>query len=299
MVDKDGMSLEEALKELFKRLEGAFALLIIDKRRPSILYALRKQSPLIVGFGTGENFVASDIPALGDYTERFYYLKDNQMAIVSDKEIKVYDLKTNNYIEVEPIIVPQDGIRAEKNGYPHFMLKEIFEQPLVVRRILSTLDRDKDKFIFEDIKNVDISWEKIRKVFIVACGTSYHAGYYAKFLWEKELPYFIEVELASQMHHRNLNIPEETLFITISQSGETADVISTLRKVKENGFKVLSLVNNPQSTVARESDYFINLRAGVEIGVAATKTFMAELVYLELLKEYIKSRLYNIKIRFR
>ncbi|MEN3011556.1 MAG: glutamine--fructose-6-phosphate transaminase (isomerizing) [Dictyoglomus thermophilum] len=296
MVDKDGMSLEEALKELFKRLEGAFALLIIDKRRPSILYALRKQSPLIVGFGTGENFVASDIPALGDYTERFYYLKDNQMAIVSDKEIKVYDLKTNNYIEVEPIIVPQDGIRAEKNGYPHFMLKEIFEQPLVVRRILSTLDRDKDKFIFEDIKNVDISWEKIRKVFIVACGTSYHAGYYAKFLWEKELPYFIEVELASQMHHRNLNIPEETLFITISQSGETADVISTLRKVKENGFKVLSLVNNPQSTVARESDYFINLRAGVEIGVAATKTFMAELVYLELLKEYIKSRLYNIKI---
>lgn len=296
MVDKEEMSLEEALKELFKRLEGAFALLIMDKRRPNILYALRKQSPLIVGFGTGENFVASDIPALGDYTERFYYLEDNQMAIVSDKEIKVYDLKTNNYIEVEPIIVPLDGIRAEKNGYPHFMLKEIFEQPLVVRRILSTLERDKDKFVFEDIKNVDISWEKIRKVFIVACGTSYHAGYYAKFLWEKELPYFIEVELASQMHHRNLNIPEETLFITISQSGETADVISTLRKVKESGFEVLSLVNNPQSTVARESDYFINLRAGVEIGVAATKTFMAELVYLELLKEYIKSRLYNIKI---
>ncbi|MGB9788381.1 MAG: glutamine--fructose-6-phosphate transaminase (isomerizing) [Dictyoglomus turgidum] len=296
MVDKEEIGLEEAVKELFKKLEGAFALLIMDKRNPNILYALRKQSPLIVGFGIGENFIASDIPALGDYTDRFYYLKDTQMAKISANEIKVYDMGVGKYIGVEPIRIPQDRIRAEKNGYPHFMLKEIFEQPLVVRRILSTVNKNRDELQIEDIKSIDISWEKIKKVFIVACGTSYHAGYYAKFLWEEELPYFIEVELASQMHHRNLRVPDETLFITISQSGETADVISTLRKVKEKGFKVLSLVNNPQSTVARESDYFINLRAGIEIGVAATKTFMAEIVYLGLLKEYVKNKLYKVKI---
>ncbi|MFN3699719.1 MAG: isomerizing glutamine--fructose-6-phosphate transaminase, partial [Dictyoglomus sp.] len=219
------------------------------------------------------------------------------MAKVTRDEIRIWDSNVKKYIEINPIKIPQERIRAEKNGYPHFMLKEIFEQPLVVRRIITELERDPSgSFEIKDIINCDIPWHKVEKIFIIACGTSYHAGYYTKFSWEEELPYWVEVELASQVHHRNLRIPDNTVFVTISQSGETADVISTLRKVKEKGYKVLSLVNNPQSTVARESDYFINLRAGIEIGVAATKTFMAELVYLDLLKEYIKYKLFNEKV---
>lgn len=296
MIDRDGMNLEEAVKDIFQKLSGSFALLIMDRRKPNVLYAIRKQSPLIIGFGKGENFVASDIPALGEYTDEFYYLKDGQVAEVTSNSVRIWDINFKKYLEITPIKISQDIIKAEKNGYPHFMLKEIFEQPLVVRRIISELEKKSDgSFEIKDISSCDISWKDIKKIFIVACGTSYHAGYYAKFSWEEELPYWVEVELASQVHHRSLKVPDSTLFITISQSGETADVISTLRKVKEAGFRVLSLVNNPQSTIARESDYFINLKAGVEIGVAATKTFMAELVYLGLIKDYVKFRLWGDK----
>ncbi len=296
-LDEENLSMEESIEKIFGMLNGSYAILVMDLRRPGELFAIRRQSPLILGFGEGENLIASDIPALGDYTEDFYFLKDKQFAQVTPEDIKVYEIEDRRkLISVAPLKIPQERIKAEKNGFPHFMLKEIFEQPLVAKRIISEIDKTKNGFEISDLRDKNISWETIDHVFIIACGTSYHAGYYAKFLWEEELPYSVDIELASQMPYRNLRVGVNTLCMTISQSGETADVIFGLRKVKGKGFNVLSLVNNIQSTVARESDMFINLRAGVEIGVAATKTFLAELIYLTLLKDYLKQKVLGEKV---
>jgi glucosamine--fructose-6-phosphate aminotransferase (isomerizing) len=293
LLNEEKLSLEEAIEEIFRRLEGSFAFLVMDRRRKRELFAIRKQSPLIIGYGKGENFIASDIPALGIYTDTFYFLKDNEFAKISPEKIEIFHVTDgkSKLITINPIKIPQDNIRAEKDGYPHFMIKEIFEQPSVARRIISNLERYDNIFEIKELKESNIEWDKIQQTFIIACGTSYHAGYFAKFLWEQELPYSVDIELASQIYYRSLKVPPNTLFIAISQSGETADVISAVRNLKEKGFKVLSLVNNTQSTIARESDYVIGLKAGVEIGVAATKTFIAQLIWLGLLKDYIKTKI--------
>uniref|UniRef100_A0A7C3MJX9 Glutamine--fructose-6-phosphate aminotransferase [isomerizing] n=1 Tax=Dictyoglomus thermophilum TaxID=14 RepID=A0A7C3MJX9_DICTH len=292
LLEEEKLSLEEAIEEIFRRLEGSFAFLVMDKRRNRELFAIRRQSPLIIGYGKGENFIASDIPALGMYTDTFYFLKDNEFAKVSPEKVEIFHVTgdKSKLITINPIKIPQDNIRAEKDGYPHFMLKEIFEQPSVARRIISNLERYDNVFEIKELKESNIEWDKVQHTFIIACGTSYHAGYFAKFLWESELPFSVDIELASQIYYRSLKVPQNTLFIAISQSGETADVITAVKNLKEKGFKVLSLVNNTQSTIARESDYVIGLKAGVEIGVAATKTFIAQLIWLGLLKDYIKAK---------
>jgi len=283
-----------SFKKIIDEIEGSFALLILDKKNPNTLYAIRRQSPLIVGLGKEEVFIASDIPALSLWVEDFIFPDDDQLMVITPKNIEIYNLKKDlEQLPLKTIKLPKEKIFADKGEFPHYMLKEIFEQPIVVKDILTTaIERKGDLFFFKDFREEDNFWKDINRIYIVACGTSYHAGYFAKYLWEEELPYNIEVDYASEFRYRKPKIDRNSLFIAISQSGETADTIAALRLAKEKGAKILSLTNNQRSTIARESDLNIFLRSGVEIGVAATKTFMAELVFIYLLRDYIKQRLY-------
>ncbi|MCS7201563.1 MAG: glutamine--fructose-6-phosphate transaminase (isomerizing) [Dictyoglomus sp.] len=284
-----------SFKKAIEKLEGSFALVILDKKNPTTLYVIKRQSPLIVGLGEEEIFVASDIPALSLWVENYIFPEDDQLVILSPRRIEIYNLKNNLCrLNLEPVKIPKEKISVDKGSYPHYMLKEIYEQPAVLREIFTeAIEKKGNLFFFKDFEEDSILWKKINKIFVVACGTSYHAGYFAKYLWEEELPYYVEVDYSSEFRYRKPKINENTLFIAISQSGETADTIAALRLAKEKGAKILSLTNNPRSTIARESDFNLFLRSGIEIGVAATKTFIAELAFIYLLKEYIKQRLYG------
>ena len=232
---------------------------------------------------------------LPSWVEDFVFPEDDQLVILTPKKVEIYDLKNGiRNLTITPIKLSKEKISVDKGEYPHYMLKEIFEQPTVLREIFSGgIEKEGNIFYFKDFKEDGKLWEEIDKIFIVACGTSYHAGYFAKYLWEEELPYNIEVDYSSEFRYRKPKLNQNTLFIAISQSGETADTIAALRLAKERGAKILSLTNNPRSTIARESDFNLFLRSGIEIGVAATKTFMAELAFIYLLKEYIKQKLYG------
>lgn len=284
-----------SFKRVVERLEGSFALLVLDKNNPQTLYGIRRQSPLIIGLGEGEVFVASDIPALSLWVENYIFPEDEQLAIINPKKLEIYNLKDKlEKLNIETVKISRERISVDKGGYPYYMLKEIHEQPAVLREIFTEgIEKKENFFFFKDFKEDNNLWKNINKIFIVACGTSYHAGYFAKYLWEEELPYNVEVDYSSEFRYRKPKIDKNTLFIAISQSGETADTIAALRLAREKGAKILSLTNNLRSTIGRESDFNLYLRTGIEIGVAATKTFMAELAFIFLLKEYIKQELYG------
>ncbi len=284
-----------SFKRVVEKLEGSFALVILDKNNPQSLYGIKRQSPLIIGLGDGEVFVASDIPALSLWVEDYIFPEDDQLAILNPKKLEIYNLKDKlEKLNIKPVKISKEKISIDKGGYPHYMLKEIHEQPTILREIFTEgIEKKGNFFFFKDFKEDDNLWKNINKISIVACGTSYHAGYFAKYLWEEELPYNVEVDYSSEFRYRKPKIDKNTLFIAISQSGETADTIAALRLAREKGAKILSLTNNLRSTIARESDLNLYLRSGIEIGVAATKTFMAELAFIFLLKEYIKQELYG------
>ncbi len=284
-----------SFKRVVERLEGSFALVVLDKNNTQTLYGIKRQSPLIIGLGEGEVFVASDIPALSLWVENYIFPEDDQLVILNPKKLEIYNLKDKlEKLNIEPVKISRERISVDKGGYSHYMLKEIHEQPAVLREIFTEgIEKKENFFFFKDFKEDNNLWKNINKISIVACGTSYHAGYFAKYLWEEELPYNVEVDYSSEFRYRKPKIDKNTLFIAISQSGETADTIAALRLVREKGAKILSLTNNLRSTIARESDFNLYLRTGIEIGVAATKTFMAELAFIFLLKEYIKQELYG------
>ncbi len=284
-----------SFKRVVERLEGSFALVVLDKNNTQTLYGIKRQSPLIIGLGEGEVFVASDIPALSLWVENYIFPEDDQLVILNPKKLEIYNLKDKlEKLNIKPVKISRERISVDKGGYSHYMLKEIHEQPAVLREIFTEgIEKKENFFFFKDFKEDNNLWKNINKISIVACGTSYHAGYFAKYLWEEELPYNVEVDYSSEFRYRKPKIDKNTLFIAISQSGETADTIAALRLVREKGAKILSLTNNLRSTIARESDFNLYLRTGIEIGVAATKTFMAELAFIFLLKEYIKQELYG------
>jgi glucosamine--fructose-6-phosphate aminotransferase (isomerizing) len=278
-----GFSLLESVQKTIKDLKGAYALGVIDKNDPEKLIAARHGSPLVIGIGEKENFIASDVQALLKETQKFIFLKNGDIAEISRDAVNIYDIngeKTEREITVSKL----SADAAEKGGYPHFMLKEIYEQP---QAISDTLEgrlingRVAEQILGPHAKEI---LDKTKIIQIIACGTSYHAGLIAKF-WFEELagiPCFIDV--ASEFRYRKHVVQPGTLFVTISQSGETADTLAALQQAKEEDY-VGSLVvcNVPESSLVRESDLVLMTHAGPEIGVASTKAFTTQLVALLLL----------------
>jgi glucosamine--fructose-6-phosphate aminotransferase (isomerizing) len=273
--------LVKAVMETVDELDGSYALGVICSECSDKFVAARKDSPLIVGLGKGENFIASDIPAILEHTRDIYILEDKDVAVLSKDQVVVYD----NYGAIsqkEIFHVDWDVAAAEKSGYEHFMLKEMFEEPKVIRDTINP--RIMDGKITLD--NIDITPEYLNgleKIFIVACGTAFHAGMVGKYLIEKLARIPVETDVASEFRYRDPIISEKNLVIIISQSGETIDTLFALREAKKKGAKVLSIVNVIGSSIARESDNVLYTWAGPEIAVASTKAYNTQLSALTLI----------------
>ena len=252
-----------------KDLKGSYALEIIFSLYPEDLVVVRKDSPLVIGKGNGENFVASDIPAVLRYTKDFYLLNDNEFALITKDMINFYDMNlTPHNKEVKNI--EWDASAAEKDGYEDYMLKEIFEQPTAIRETIGSRLKLGENCSFDDIEISKEYLKSINKIFIVACGTAMHAGLMGKSIIEKLCRIPVEVDIASEFRYRNPIIDEKTLCIFVSQSGETADTLAALRLSKSHGARTLAISNVIGSTITREADYTIYTHAGPEIAVAST-----------------------------
>ncbi len=283
---KEGFSLWEAFLKAINELQGAFAIALISNKEPDKILVARYQSPLVIGLGEKESFLASDIPALLPFTKRVVFLQDKECAILSKEGLKLFDFEGNSKDYTETTI-HWDLSQAEKGGFPHFMLKEIFEQPQAIQNTL--LGRISLETFEIDLLQKEIDWLKeIVKIYIVACGTSYHAGLVGKFFLERFTQIPVEVELASEFRYREPLLHERCLFLGISQSGETADTLASLRLAKEKGAKVLSICNVLGSSIARESEIVLYTQAGPEISVASTKAFTTQVLMLLLLALYIQ-----------
>jgi len=276
-----------AVRATLKQLKGSFALAVISKDYPDQLIAARSGSPLVVGIGKGENFIASDIPALLEYTKKMLFIEDDEMIVLTKDDVTITSLDGEKILR-EPTTITWDISQAEKGGYEHFMLKEIYEQPSVIEGILNhRISSDGDSVIFEELKLGIDYLNNIERISIVACGTAYHAGLTGKYLLEELLGLPIDIDVSSEFRYRRPSLSERTLVIAISQSGETADTLASIREAKRRGVKVLSIVNALGSTMTRESDGVIYTHAGPEIGVASTKAYTAQLSILYLLGIYL------------
>ncbi|GFI61648.1 glutamine--fructose-6-phosphate aminotransferase [isomerizing] [Clostridiales bacterium] len=284
---KKGMTFEEAVFETADRLEGAYALGIICKNCPDKLIAVRKGSPLVLGKGDGENFIASDIPALLSYTREVYFLEENEIAVITNSDIKIYD-KDRNLVKREIFHVTWDIEAAEKSGYAHFMLKEIHEQPKIVREtILKRVPESDGNIVLDSIKLDKEELDNIDRIYIVACGTAYYAGLIGKYLIEKICRIPVISEVASEFRYKDPILDERTLLIVVSQSGETADTLEALRIAKSGGARVLAVVNAIGSSIAREADDVFYILAGPEIAVASTKAYSAQVAAMYILTCHI------------
>lgn len=274
----DGDLLSTVFKAV-ERLRGAYALGVISSNNPDELIAVRKESPLVIGVGDGENFIASDIPALLKYTKDVYFLENGDIVRLTKDKITIYD-KDKNEAKREKFTVDWDIESASKGGYDHFMLKEIYEQPRAIEETLLRRLDDSGRIVLDDIKLTKEDLDKISKVYIVACGTAYHAGLVGRHLIEKFAKIPVEPDVASEFRYREPFIDENTLFIAVSQSGETADTLAAIREAKNKGARILSITNVLGSSVARESDDVFYTWAGPEIAVASTKAYTTQLIAL-------------------
>ena len=273
-----------AVKKAVKQLNGSYALGIICSENKDELIAVRKDSPLIIGIGENENFIASDIPAILSETKKVYFLNDNEFAVLTSSKITVTDFD-NNIIEKEIHEVSFSETDAQKGGYEHFMLKEIHEQPKAVNDTLrGRLNSDLNLLL--DFINKEFL-TTVNKIYIIACGTAYHAGLVGKTVIEKLAKIPVFAELASEFRYNNPLVDKNTLVIAVSQSGETADTLAGVRLAKTMGAKILSISNVVGSTLTRESDYVFSTYAGPEISVASTKAYTTQLTALYLFAVYL------------
>ena len=264
--------LKTAVSKAVKSLEGSFALAVMSHNEKDRIIAVRKDSPLIIGLGENENFLASDIPAYLEHTDNFYILEDGEIADIRKNEVDIYKFNGDLIANKTKTKINWDAEMAEKQGYDHFMLKEIHEQPESLKRLLE--DNLKDGKIDLTASGLAENWlDNYDKIHIVACGTAYHSGALAKYLLEDKLRIPVEVEVASEYRYRNPIVNDRTLMIVVSQSGETADTLAALRLARSKGASVLALTNSRDSSIARESDMLIYLKAGPEIAVASTKAY--------------------------
>ena len=279
--------LTEAVRLATLEIEGAYALAVIHQDVKNTIVATRRNAPLVIGFGEGENYVASDIPALIQYTKRAMYLDDNQIVTLTPNSAKVID-SDKNEIPLKIETLPWEPVALSKMGYKHFMLKEIHEQADIVRNVLS----GKLKTIDEAISLNEVTLDKaklkdLNRIQIVACGTSLHAAMVGKYIIEDFCGIPVEVEASSEYIYRKTITDENTLVIGVSQSGETADTITAIRLAKKKGSHILIVTNRPDSTMAREADSLVPVNAGIEVSVAATKSYMAQLISFYLLAIYM------------
>jgi glucosamine--fructose-6-phosphate aminotransferase (isomerizing) len=284
---KTGISFEESVRKSVKELRGIFALSIISADEPDTIITVREGPPVVIGLGDGEFFVASDIPAILQHTRDIFYLGEREIAVLTKDSVRVTDFD-GNAVKPKQQRITWDPIMAEKGGFKHFMLKEIYEQPRAVRdtaRGRISLDTGKVYLDAMDISEED--FQSVTSIKIAACGTSWHAGIAGKYMIEELARLSVEVDYASEFRYRSPVLDENTLLIVISQSGETADTIAAMREAKQSGCKVLAICNVHGSMITREADGTILTHAGPEIGVASTKAFTSQMIALYLFALYL------------
>lgn len=280
-----GMNILDSVFKVLERIEGSYALAVICKDFPDRLIAARKDSPLVIGIGEKENFIASDMPAILNYTRNIYLIDDGEVALITKDNVEIYNSQ-KQVVKKDIFKVDWDIEAAEKNGYETFMLKEIFEQPKVIKDCMSSRLND-DGVKLDNISLGKKELEKINRIYIVACGTAYYAGMIGKYLIERVVKIPVNSEFASEFRYKDPLIDENTLVIVVSQSGETADTLAAMRLAKEKGSRVLGIVNAVGSSIAREADDVLYTLAGPEIAVASTKAFTAQVVSMYLITCHI------------
>ncbi len=278
--------LEDAVYRATQKMRGAYAFGVICADEPDKIVAARKDSPLIVGLGRKGNFIASDIPALLKYVRQIYLIENNELVVLKENEVKIYNADREE-VHRDVFNVTWDEDAAEKEGYDHFMIKEIHEQPAGIRDTLGRRVDDQGEIILDGIELTREDLEQFNRIYIVACGTAYHAGLIGKFAIEKLAKVPVEVDVASEFRYRDPFIDNHTLFIAISQSGETLDTLGALRMAKEKGARIMSVVNVVGSSIARESDDVFYTWAGPEIAVASTKAYTTQLICMYLIALYM------------
>lgn len=277
----------EAVRRVLEKIRGSYAFAVISKKEPDKIICVRRENPLIVGVGKGENFIASDIPAILNHTRNIYLLNENELAVIEKERIRFFD-EEGKEVKKEVFEVKWDVAAAEKGGFEHFMIKEIHEQPKAVKDTMtSRVIQDSASIRLDDIKLTKEELEKFNKIFIVACGTAYHAGMVGKYVIEKLTRIPVEVEIASEFRYRNPIVDEKTLTIIISQSGETLDTLAALKEAKKKGSRILGIVNVVGSSIARESHDVLYTWAGPEIAVASTKAYTTQLIALYTIALYM------------
>ncbi len=294
---KKTLQLRQAVHEVLKKIQGAYAILVVWDQQPQTMVAFKNGPPLIVGLGHGEMFVGSDVQAMLQYTKSVVYLEDNEVAEMTEKGVHFYSA-LGEVVQKSTSHIEWGTAQAEKMGFKHYMLKEIFEQPKAVSSVLeqyidlATLSVNFDKMSEAPLKTAietlqPSELKNLDRIFIIACGTSFYASMYAEYLIEKLAGVPVEVDVASEFRYREPVIPANSLVMVISQSGETADTLAVLRMAKERGAKTLSLTNTKGSTIDRESRGHLYMHAGVEIGVASTKAFISTLTVVNLLAIFL------------
>lgn len=278
----------DALRKAVKRMHGFFAFVVLSKENPDKLYVFKRSNPIAIGLGEGENFVASDVTAFLSYTHRVIYLEDDEYAVISPKSVEVFSLETAKAVRREPIMIRWNISQAQKGGFAHFMLKEIFEQPRVLEEtILKRLD-PKGNIIFESFtRGTKRRLGKIKRIFLVSCGTAHHAALVGNYMLGKHVRIPTQTSVSSEFRYEDPVIGKDDLVILITQSGETADTLAALRLAREKKAMTLAIVNVVGSTIAREADAVIYTQAGPEIGVASTKAYTAQLATLIFLTLYL------------
>lgn len=278
--------LTDAVYKAVAKMRGAYALGVVCSKEPDKLVAVRKDSPLVVGLGEGCNFIASDIPALLKHVRKIYLIENNETVVLTKNKVTLYNAERQE-VKREVFHVTWDADAAEKEGYDHFMLKEIHEQPKGIYETLTRRLNDNGEINLDGISMTKEDIEQFNKVYIVACGTAYHAGMVGKFIIEKLAKVPVEIDVASEFRYRDPFVDDKTLFIAVSQSGETLDTLAALREAKRKGARILSVVNVVGSSVARESDDVFYTWAGPEIAVASTKAYTTQLVCMYLIALYM------------
>ena len=277
----------DAVRKVLSLIEGSYSLVFMSKENPDVLICAKQENPLVIGLGKGENFIASDIPAIISRTRNTYILNDGEIGIVKKDSVEIVD-RQGNTVDKKIFNVTWNAEAAEKGGYEHFMLKEINEQPKAVRDTMSKrIAKDGASIILDEL-----NWDKkfldgINKIYIVACGTAYHAGLVGKFYIEKLARKLVEVDLASEYRYRNPIVDENTLVIVISQSGETSDTLAALKESRRLGAKTLAITNVVGSSIARQAENVIHTWAGPEIAVASTKAYTTQLILMFMLALYM------------
>ena len=275
----------EAVAEVLRRIEGSYAFGIICVDYPNALIAARKDSPLILGYGAGCNFIASDVTAILKYTRDVAYMDDGEIAVVTAENIDVFDSELTP-VEKEKALVDWDVSAAEKGGYPHFMYKEIMEQPEAIHKTLAPRIKE-DRIVLDGFSMTAEEVRNLSRIFIVGCGSAYHVGVVCKYVWEKLLRRPVEVCLGSEFRYSDPLVDDRSLVIIISQSGETLDSMAALREAKRLGGRTLAIVNVVGSSIAREADQVLYTWAGPEIAVATTKAYSTQLALMDLVGLYL------------